>query len=54
MVRELAGGIYSALNTKINNLNKDILLLKDEYKLLSQKQAINNQEQSESVGGLDL
>ena len=54
VVRELAGGIYSALNTKINNLNKDILLLKDQYKLLSEKQIINTQEQSESKGGLDL
>ena len=54
VVRELAGGIYSALNTKINNLNKDILLLKDQYKLLSEKQIINTQEQSESKRGLDL
>ena len=37
---ELAAGIYSTLNTKINGLNKDILLLKD--------QIINTQEQSES------
>ena len=51
---ELAAGIYSALNTKINSLNKDILLLKDQYKLLSEEQAINTQEQSESKGGLDL
>ena len=51
---ELAAGIYSALNTKINALNKDILLLKDQYKLLSEKQIINTQEQSESEGGLDL
>jgi len=51
---ELAAGIYSALNTKINTLNKDILLLKDQYKLLSEKQIINTQEQSESEGGLDL
>ena len=33
---ELAAGIYSALNTKINTLNKDILLLKNQYKLLSE------------------
>ena len=46
-VAELAAGVYSALNTKINALNKDILLLKDQYKLLSD-------EQSESEGGLDL
>jgi len=51
---ELAAGIYSALNTKINSLNKNILLLKDQYKLLSEEQAINTQEQSESKGGLDL
>ena len=51
---ELAAGIYSALNTKINTLNKDILLLKDQYKLLSEKQIINTQEQSESKGGKDL
>ena len=51
---ELAAGIYSALNTKINALNKDILLLKHQYKLLSEKQIINTQEQSESEGGLDL
>ena len=53
-VSNLAAGIYSALNTKINTLNKDILLLKDQYKLLSEEQAINTQEQSESKGGLDL
>ena len=51
---ELAAGIYSALNTKINALNKDILLLKDQFKLLSEKQIINTQEQSESKGDLDL
>ena len=44
---ELAAGIYSTLNTKINSLNKDILLLEDQYKLLTEKQ-------SESEGGLDL
>ena len=53
-VMDLAAGIYSALNTKINSLNKDIHLLKDKYKLLSEEQAINTQEQSESEGGLDL
>ena len=47
VITELAAGVYSALNTKINSLNKDILLLKDQYKLLSE-------EQSESEGGLDL
>jgi len=47
VVIELAAGIYSALNTKINSLNKDILLLKNQYKLLTE-------EQSESEGGLDL
>ena len=54
VVIELAAGIYSTLNTKINSLNKDILLLKNQYKLLSEKQVINAQEQSESEGGLDL
>ena len=34
VVIELAAGVYSALNTKINSLNKDILLLKNQYKLL--------------------
>ena len=47
MAIELAAGIYSALNTKINSLNKDILFLENQYKLLSEKQ-------SESEGGLDL
>ena len=44
---ELAAGIYSTLNTKINSLNKDTLLLEDQYKLLAEKL-------SESEGGLDL
>ena len=47
VITELAAGVYSALNTKINSLNKDILLLKDQYKLLSD-------EQSESEGELNL
>jgi len=47
VVIELAAGVYSALNTKINSLNKDILVLKNQYKLLEEKQ-------SESEGGLDL
>ena len=47
VVIEIAAGIYSALNTKINSLNKDILLLKNQYKLLTE-------EQSKSEGGLDL
>ena len=47
VITELAAGVYSALNTKINSLNKDILLLKDQYKLLSE-------EQSESKGELNL
>ena len=47
VVIEIAAGIYSALNTKINSLNKDILLLKDQYKLLSE-------DQSESEGELNL
>ena len=44
---ELAAGIYSTLNTKINSLNKDILLLKNQYEL-------HAEEQSESEEGLDL
>ena len=53
-VMDLAAGIYSALNTKINSLNKDILILKNQFKLLVEEQVINTQEQSESEGGLDL
>ena len=44
-VAKLATGIYSTLNTKIGSLNKEILILKDQY---------NTQEKSESKGGLDL
>ena len=44
---ELAAGIYSTLNTKINSLNKDILFLENQYELLAEKQ-------SESEGELDL
>jgi len=44
---ELAAGIYSTLNTKINSLNKDILFLENQYELLAEKQP-------ESEGGLDL
>ena len=44
---ELAAGIYSTLNTKINSLNKDILLLKNQYDLLTEKK-------SELEEGLDL
>jgi len=51
---ELAAGIYSTLNTKINSLNKEILLLKNQYKLLSEDQVINTQENSKSEEGLDL
>ena len=51
---ELAAGIYSTLNTKINSLNKDILFLKDENELLAEELATITQEQSESEGGLDL
>jgi len=47
VITELAAGVYSALNTKINSLNKDILLLKDQYKLLSE-------EHSKSEGKLNL
>ena len=46
---ELAAGIYSALNTKINSLNKDILLLKNQYELLAEKQKLNSQKQSEAL-----
>ncbi len=53
-VMDLAAGIYSALNTKINSLNKDILILKSQFKLLAEEQVINTQEQSQSKGGLDL
>ena len=53
-VMDLAAGIYSALNTKINSLNKDILILKNQFKLLAEEQVINTQEQSESEVGLDL
>ncbi len=44
-VAKLATGIYSTLNTKIGSLNREILILKDQY---------NTQEQSESEGGLDF
>jgi len=47
VVIEIAAGIYSTLNTKINSLNKDILLLKNQYELLIE-------EQSESEEGLNL
>ena len=43
---ELAASIYSTLNTKINSLNKDILLLKNQYELLVDKK--------KSEEGLDL
>ena len=33
---ELAAGIYSTLNTKINSLNKDILFLKNQYELVAE------------------
>ena len=54
VIIELAAGVNSSLNTKFNSLNKDILVLKNQYKLLSEKQIINTQEQSVSEGGLDL
>ena len=44
---ELAAGIYSTLNTKINSLNKDILFLENQYELLAEKQ-------SKPEEGLDL
>jgi len=46
-VAKLATGIYSALNTKIGSLNIEILTLKNQYKLLAEKQF-------ESEGGLNL
>ena len=49
VVIELAAGIYSALNTKINSLNKDILFLKNQYELLAEKQKLNSQKQSEAL-----
>ena len=48
-VMDLAAGIYSALNTKINSLNKDILVLKNQYELLAEKQKLNSQKQSEAL-----
>ena len=54
VITELAAGVNSSLNTKFNSLNKDILFLKNQYKLLSEEQVINTQEHSESEGGLDL
>jgi len=47
VITELAAGVNSSLNTKFNSLNKDILFLKNQYKLLAEKK-------SESEGGLDL
>jgi TolA-binding protein len=47
MVIEVSAGVYSALNTKISSLNIEILSLKNQYELLSEKQ-------SESGEGLDL
>jgi TolA-binding protein len=47
MVIEVSAGVYSALNTKIGSLNIEILSLKNQYELLSEKQ-------SESGEGLDL
>ena len=49
VVVDLAAGIYSALNTKINSLNKDILVLKNQYELLAEKQKLNSQKQSEAL-----
>ena len=45
---------YIDLIIKIDYLNDDIIILKNQYKLLAEEQAINTQEQSESKGGLDL
>jgi len=47
VITELAAGVNSSINTKFSSLNKDILLLKNQYKLLAEKK-------SESEGGLDL
>ena len=47
MAIEVASGVYSTLNTKIGSLNIEILSLKDQYKLLTEKQ-------SESEEGLDF
>ena len=44
-VAKLAAGVYSTLNTKIGSLNREILILKDQY---------NTQEQSETEEGLDF
>ena len=49
VITELAAGVYSALNTKINSLNKDILILKNQYELLTEKQKVNSQKQSEAL-----
>jgi tol-pal system protein YbgF len=48
-IMDLAAGVYSALNTKINSLNKDILILKNQYELLTEKQKVNSQKQSEAL-----
>ena len=47
VITELAAGVNSSINTKFNSLNKDILLLKNQFKLLAEKK-------SKSEGGLDL
>jgi len=48
-IMDLAAGVYSALNTKINSLNKDILILENQYELLTEKQKVNSQKQSEAL-----
>ena len=47
VITELAAGVYSALNTKIGSLNIEILSIKDQYKLLVEKQSVSGE-------GLDL
>ena len=54
VITELAAGVYSALNTKINSLNKDILLLKNQYKLLTEQEKLNIEKKSNSKEMLDL
>jgi len=45
---------YIELDTKVNSLNKDILVLKNQFQLLTKEQSANTQEKSELESGLDL
>ncbi|SVC88424.1 uncharacterized protein METZ01_LOCUS341278, partial [marine metagenome] len=45
---------YIDLIIKIDYLNDEILILKNQYKLLLDEKAISTQERTESEGGLDL